>query len=999
MIPILYGSVRSIIVSRNNKAYTNDTGEVYTVLKDYLNTDTLGIGALVDVIDGVVIEERNNQYELEFVYPISGRHYSDIAISCYVKVDPFVGGTPQLFEIYRITKPINGRVTIYARHVGYRLSYNTVMPFKLTDCTAKQAMDQLAANAIEECPFHFWSDFTGTAREFKIGSPSTFRTCLGGMDGSVLDHWSGEYEWDNFTVKLHKQRGSDNGVSLIYGKNITDLKQDENIENTVTGLVPFWKGYNENNEEVLVCADPVYSDNADKFPFKRTVPHDFSSDFSEPPTEELLTETTRNYIVNNKVGEPDIDLTVSFITLSDTIEYEHLGLLERVNLCDTVHVEFNDLGVSATAKVTRTEYDFLKERYRSVTLGSSKTNNISNTIQSLAIAPAVEQVSKSQSLLEQAIARSTNAIRGNNGGFVKILDANNDGINDEIVFLDQASGGDLTRARNVWRWNMGGLGFSSNGYGGPYSTAITSDGEIVATLITSGYLSSDVIQAGSLAIGKLDQSTQNTITTAASTASSAQSTANGSLKTTVTLYYRSTSSSVPAAPTAKVTRATDVSNNWTLLMPTPLRDATFYTCDQYTSSGGTTSWSTVRALATSTYESKWVSSNDATFIDGGAIYANSVTADRLAAKTLSISNFNDTDATKINDAATNASTALTNASTALTNAATAQSTANTSVKEAHVIYRTAANGTTTMAAPTAWIAADGNSQNTWLVRRPPYSASYPVCFTATQWKLQNGSVGCTTPKIDDTTTIIDGGRIITNSVTADAINVADLSAFEATIGAFNIDTNSLYSGTKDSGTANGDITLRGTGVFSRNINNTARSNLKFAIGSKFGVAQDGTVYMSGANVSGAITATSLNVTNATITGKISGSAIDGAVAQATVSGSCTGNAATATRADRSSSLSSTATLTRDNVNSATGAAKSSGTSVALGDATVYTTTRSGIPVLIFTIGDYTLNFFPRGITDSNNLRFYLTVTTPYGEFGICSNQAGTSAYIEKAVWS
>lgn len=898
MIPILYGSVKSVIVSLDNKAYTDENGNVYTVLKTFLDTDTMGLGPLSDVIDGVVIEERNGIYELEMTYPISGRHYHDIEISGYIKAMPFVDGSPQLFEIYRITKPISGKVKIYGRHVSYRLSYNTVMPFKLENCTAEQVLEALKNNAIEDCPFDFWTDFTGTARQFKIGAPSTFRSCLGGTDGSVLDHWSGEYEWDNFNVKFHKARGNDNGVSIVYGKNLIDLTQDENIENTVTGVVPFWRGYDANNEEVLVTCDPVYSANALRFPFKRTVPLDFSSDFSEAPTPELLRTTAENYVVNNKLGEPEVDLRVSFIPLSDTIEYEHLKLLEKVNLCDTVHVEFSELGVAATAKVTRTEFDFIRERYKSITLGSSTTTNIATTIQSVALNPALTEINKSQTLLEQAINSATASIRGSNGGYVKVLDANGDGVNDEIVFLDEASGGDLNRAVNVWRWNMGGLGFSNHGYAGPYTAAITSGGEIVATLMTAGYLNADVIRAGTIALAKLDSATQSTITTAASNAANA--------------------------------------NN-----------------------------------------------------------------------------------------------------------------------QEQLIYFSAASGTASVSAPTTWITdATSNRQNSWTTVRPKYNQSYPVLFVATQRKNMSGTVTCTTPKIDDTTTVIDGGHIITGSIDAGKISVTDLTGFKATIGGFQIDSTSIHSKNVAVTSNAANSVALSSADFNRTINGTQRT-LRFAIGSKFGVAGDGTVYASGVNVSGAITATggkigkfsvagadsylsagsgstmvgmggdqafwaggsnsntapfrvsyggalvatnanisgnitatSLNVTNATITGKISGSAIDGAVAQAT----------NATNAGYSRSLSSTASLTRANVNSATSAATSVGSSVKLGVSDVYTDSTSNGTRIRFQIGSYSMMYYPNGLTDNQGYTFYFSLTTSGNEIGLCLNSSRTAAYVRIPEW-
>lgn len=444
-----------------------------------------GLGALSDAISCTVTEERNGMYEMEMQYPVSGSHYGEIANRAilFCKPDPY--RDPQPFRIYRILKPISGRVTVYAHHISYDLSGVTVSPFSAGSCAG--ALDGLKVNAVPaDMPFTFWTD-KSTSGNFSVEAPSSLRSLLGGTEGSVLDVYGGEYEFDRWTVKLWNRRGKDSGVTIRYGKNLTDLQQDENISNVATGIYPYWKGSDGTLVEVpgkVVNAPGTYD-------FTRIIPVDFTTDFQEQPTSEQLQERAETYVESNNIGVPTVSLSVSFQPLEQTEEYKDITLLERVNLCDTVTVEYPDLGVSATAKCVKTVYDALKDRYTSVELGEARTN-IADTV-----AGQQQQIEKlpESSAFQEAVSNATGWITGNRGGYVVIRDSNGDRQPDEILIMDTP---DIQTAQKVWRWNNSGLGYSSTGYNGPYTTAITQDGAIVASFITAGILNASIIQAGIL---------------------------------------------------------------------------------------------------------------------------------------------------------------------------------------------------------------------------------------------------------------------------------------------------------------------------------------------------------------------------------------------------------------------------------------------------------------------------------------------------------------------
>ena len=462
----------------------------YPILYSATETEykTQGLGVLSDALECTVTEERNGIYELEMVYPVSGVHYESIKLSAQILAVSAYGEKSQPFRIYKISKPISGKVTISAEHISYQLSCIPVMPFAANNCA--EAMNGLVANAAEDCPFTVYTDKDVTAA-YNQTEPASFRSRLAGTSGSILDLYGpGDFKFDRHKISFLAHRGEDRGVVIEYGKNLTDLKQEESIENTVTGIAPFWKSTSEDKEIVVTLPEKVVeSESSDKFPFKRTVVHDFSSDFNDQPTVEQLRAKAQSYVKSNLVGVPSIDLDVSFVNLADTEEYKGLAS-EQINLCDTVTVRFPALSVETKAKVVKTVWDVLADRYESISLSSSGSPraDLSKTINEIA---KTAEEKPSVSFLDAAIKHATDLISGGLGGHVITNYVN--GYPSEILIMDTDS---ISTAKNVLRINQNGIGFSKNGYNGPFNTAWTIDGKFNADFITSGIINANLIKAG-----------------------------------------------------------------------------------------------------------------------------------------------------------------------------------------------------------------------------------------------------------------------------------------------------------------------------------------------------------------------------------------------------------------------------------------------------------------------------------------------------------------------
>lgn len=467
---------------------------------------TNGIGLLTDAVSCTVTEERNGAYEATLIYPAKGHLAEYIAEDAIIKAKANDTDEPQLFRIYKSGKQIGSNTTWNAEHISYELTGNPVERFSASGVNAEQALNRLLAAAVFKHKYTGASDIT-TVNSTSITDVVSVRKALGGVKGSILDTWGGEYHFNNYRIELLKARGADNGVTIEYGKNLTDAKQERNIANIVTAIFPYAKYTPEGEEnEVYISLKEktlVHAGAAD-YAYKRCEIVDFSSEWESGTiiTEDMLRTKAEAYL-EKICTEPDINITLSYAQLKKTKDYKNIQAMESVALCDTVTVRIDKLQIEATAKIVKAKYDSLKERYDTMEIGSVRTNltkQLTATQQEV-----TENIKKNQTRaeqikkqIEQTIADTTAAITGNSGGYVVLYPEKNP---QEIYILDRP---ELSKAKNVWRWNLAGLGHSSTGVNGEFTTAITANGQIVADFITAGELTGKIIKAGTITAEALD---------------------------------------------------------------------------------------------------------------------------------------------------------------------------------------------------------------------------------------------------------------------------------------------------------------------------------------------------------------------------------------------------------------------------------------------------------------------------------------------------------------
>ena len=454
-----------------------------------------GIGRLADAISCEVHEELNGLYELELTYPITGQYAEELTERRFILAKPNQTSDPQPFRIYKVTKQLR-RIVINAQHLSYDLNGFPVEPFTATGVVP--ALTGLVTNSMLTNPFTTWTDITNTTSMYTQTIPASFRERLGGVRGSILDTFGGEFEWDMYTVKLHAHRGSNNGVSIRYGKNLTEFENERSNESFYTGALAYW----EKDEDVIYGTVQYIQDHA-SYPNERILI--LETDFDDPPTTGQLDNYAQDYIVNNNIGLPFRDnLKVNFVPLWQTEEYKNIAPLERVSLGDTVHVKYLEFDVQM--KVISYYFDVLTERYTEMELGSKKAS-LADTISDPIEQEIHTTVNTVVSNLEDAIVQATNLIRGGLGGYV-VINTNADGFPNEILIMDAPN---IEEAIHVIRMNMNGIGFSSTGYSGDYTNAWTIDGHLNADFIDTGTLDGNLIRASSILANALEVNAYNAV--------------------------------------------------------------------------------------------------------------------------------------------------------------------------------------------------------------------------------------------------------------------------------------------------------------------------------------------------------------------------------------------------------------------------------------------------------------------------------------------------------
>lgn len=387
--------------------------------KDEQSFDTYGLGEL-DVTKGNVTRERNGNYTLYAEIPVNDPMVSILQKEMKLKVDAGLRTKNQTIEISRIVKDSSNIVKIYGQHISHKLKYMALRNATAFAGSAYSALAIWKGALIGDLRFDVWSDIQTTANGvFDISKMENARQALGGVEGSILDIYGGEYEFDNMTVRLHKQLGRTAPTVLEYGRNILSAESDETIESSYTSVLPF-ATYTPDKPEgdtsdsqpdpitVTIPEDYVDSKYKALYAHRRIKVVDFSSEFKSDsknkdiPTVEKLRKMATDYMERNAIGKPKFNTKIEYADLAKTLDYADRGWIEEVELCDIVPVYYPQIGLTdETLKITTITYDFVNERNESVEFGDIGTN-VRATMQS-GLAGKVDDIAKAQQDFENSL--------------------------------------------------------------------------------------------------------------------------------------------------------------------------------------------------------------------------------------------------------------------------------------------------------------------------------------------------------------------------------------------------------------------------------------------------------------------------------------------------------------------------------------------------------------------------------------------------------------------
>ena len=449
-----------------------------------LEFETLGLGVLRDAISVSVTEELNGLFELTMEYPIDGYLFNELKFTRIIccKSNPY--SKPQPFRIYSISTPINRTVTINAAHISYDLSGFIVDPFSATNLD--ETIAGLKNKVYGGCPFEYVHTVNESGN-INVSEPKSVRSVLG---EHVSKAYQPDFTFDGLTVIMEDKRGSETGVNIVYGKNLIDINQEENNTNVYTGVYPFWR---DDEDNVTVLDERVIKTPGTWY-YTKIYPLDLSDEFDSMPTQSEMKAFAEAYIEAYSLGVPEISLSISVLQLNGT-DYEREMLTGKINLGDTITVQFPDAKVNAKARCIKTVYDPLQNRYETLELGDAARTLADSIISSSQSIDSKINAAKesTKEYVDDAILNATKPKEGH------VLLYPNDKP-EVLIAMDSTS---LSASQMVWKLNENGLSVSTNGYNGPY-TNFHQNGKTV--------LSDDTVDSLDIASGAIESLDVTTIT-------------------------------------------------------------------------------------------------------------------------------------------------------------------------------------------------------------------------------------------------------------------------------------------------------------------------------------------------------------------------------------------------------------------------------------------------------------------------------------------------------
>ena len=340
--------------------------------ENVLSAENYGFGTLSDALECIVSCEENGTYDLTLQYPVTGIHAEELLERRIISARPSSYENRQLFRIYRISRPMNGRFQVSAHHISYDLGGCIVKPFSAK--TLKETIQKLNENIVGDCKFEISAGYD-SEKAFSITKPVTVRAAMLSNNGSsIADTYLGYWEFDGLKCTLRLKEEVNRGAVIAYGLNLVDVTQEKNIDSVYTHVYPYWANAQKGKFYAL---DPIKASEIEGY--QKIYPLDLTSYFQKAPSDESMRKATTEFLSKNQIGKIEPSLTVSYVQLEKTVEYKDQK--NKIILRgDTVKVRYLRLGVNVLARVTKTDYDVLHDRYASIYVGKASEKLARTTV-------------------------------------------------------------------------------------------------------------------------------------------------------------------------------------------------------------------------------------------------------------------------------------------------------------------------------------------------------------------------------------------------------------------------------------------------------------------------------------------------------------------------------------------------------------------------------------------------------------------------------------------
>lgn len=442
--------------------------------------NNLGIGVLRDFKSAPLITEiLNGLYNLEFEYACDGW------LSEYLVEENIIKANGQLFRIWNVKKNVNKTtITILAKHIFFDTEKNVwledVAP---TNLTAQLALTWCLNRAKDSSPFTASGDCTNLASARYVRT--NLIDAVYNNDNAILKRFGGEIELNNYNVIIHNKRGTELGIEIRQKKNLTGADYELDFSQVATRIMPI------GNDGLLLPERYIDSPIIDNYfsPLYYKYECNIGINEEEGITAEMAYQMMRdevNKLLASGIDKPSVNIKIDFVELSKTLEYMQYSSLETAHLGDSCKVFIPSLKLSLTTRIVKTVYNCLKKRITSLELGSVKPNIATSRAKEDRTIKNALSIDNDTSILQKAKEQATGMINHPFAGYLYI-----DETTGQLYIMDTT---DPNTAQKVWKWGLGGLGFSSTGINGPYGIAITQDGSIVADYITTGQINTNLIQ-------------------------------------------------------------------------------------------------------------------------------------------------------------------------------------------------------------------------------------------------------------------------------------------------------------------------------------------------------------------------------------------------------------------------------------------------------------------------------------------------------------------------